>query len=581
MVDPVSTASAATVIRGGLVVDGTGAPGEVRDVGIRDGRFVPADEVGPGADEVDATGLVVAPGFVDLHTHYDAQLSWDPSASPSPLHGVTTAIGGNCGFTIAPAGEEHAPYLMRMMARVEGMPLEALEAGLAWDWSGFTDWMDRLEGGIGINAGFLIGHSAVRRVVMGDACHEPATAGQVDAMARIVADACASGALGFSTSTAPTHNDAEGEPVPSRGAEPDELVALSAAVRDQPGTTLECILAGCINGFTPEETDLLARMSAAAGRPLNWNLLGVTTLNPGGHWSQLEASDHAAANGGRVVALTLPHTMRMRLSFLSGFVLDGLPGWREVLSLPVPERLRALSDPDVRRRLAQGAASEEAGMLRGLANWAKFEILETFAPEHAGYEGRTVGDVMAERGDGSGDAFDVLCDIVVADELRTGLRPFAIRETRADWELRAEAWRDPRTVVGGSDAGAHLDMMCGAIYSTALLSHGVREFGVVSLEEAIAHLTDEPARLYGLVDRGRIADGCAADAVLFDPDTVGYCDERMRTDLPGGSWRLYAEATGIDRVLVNGTAVVRDGAFTGEVPGTLLRSGRDTRTVSP
>jgi N-acyl-D-aspartate/D-glutamate deacylase len=180
-----------TVIRGGLVVDGTGAPGEVRDVGIRDGRFVPADEVGPGADEVDATGLVVAPGFVDLHTHYDAQLSWDPSASPSPLHGVTTAIGGNCGFTIAPAGEEHAPYLMRMMARVEGMPLEALEAGLAWDWSGFTDWMDRLEGGIGINAGFLIGHSAVRRVVMGDACHEPATAEQVDAMARIVADACA------------------------------------------------------------------------------------------------------------------------------------------------------------------------------------------------------------------------------------------------------------------------------------------------------------------------------------------------------------------------------------------------------
>ncbi|MCU1456204.1 MAG: aminoacylase [Actinomycetia bacterium] len=568
-----------TLIRGGFVVDGTGAPGRVRDVGIRDGRFVPAEELGADPHVIDATGLVVAPGFVDLHTHYDAQLSWDPTASPSPLHGVTTAIGGNCGFALAPAGDDHADYLMRLMARVEGMPLAALEAGLEWDWSTYKDWSARFDGGIGINAGFLVGHSAVRRVVMGDDCHETASAEQIDAMARIIAEACAAGALGFSTSTAPTHHDGAGDPVPSRGADPEELVTLAGAVRDAEGTTLECILAGCINGFTDAEKDLITRMSVAGNRPVNWNVLGVSTLDPARHESQLETSDYAAERGGRVVALTLPHSMKIRLSFLSGAVLEGFPGWHPIMSLPPAERARALADPENRRRLAAGAQSDEAGALRGLANWANLELLETFAAENKAYEGRTVGEIAAGRG---GDPFDVMLDIVLADDLRTGLRPAGMgRESPAEWALRAEVWRDPRTVVGGSDAGAHLDMMCGAVYSTALLAYGVREFGVMSLEEAIQQLTDIPARLYGLVGRGRIADGYAADAVIFDPERIGHGPERVRADLPGDSWRLYAEATGIEQVLVNGTAVVKEGAFTGSLPGTLLASGRDTHTVTP
>ncbi len=562
------------LIRGGLVVDGSGAPGRVADVAVTDGKVRGiGDSAESATDVIDATGLVVAPGFVDIHTHYDAQLFWDPTASPSPLHGVTTVIGGNCGFTLAPAGEKHADYLMRMMARVEGMPLEALEAGLPWDWSSYADWRSRLDNKIAINAGFLIGHSSVRRAVMGEACHEEANADQISEMARLVREACEAGALGISTSRAPTHNDGDGEPVPSRAATDEELLALATAAGEVEGTTVELILAGCINGFTDDEMDLMARMSLAADRPVNWNVLAVTAAHPDAYQHQLKASDVAADRGAKVVALTLPHSTKIRMNFLWGFIFDGLPGWRPVIALPPQERMKALADPEVRKRLAEGASSEEAGILRGLANWGRLRLVETFAPENAAYEGKLVGEVVEERKRNE-DPFDVLLDIVIADELRTGLTPGGMGEATADdWKLRAEVWRDPRTVVGGSDAGAHLDMMCGAIYSTALLQHGVREHQVITLEEAIHQLTDVPARLYGLRNRGRIAEGWAADLVLFDPDTVGYSKERTRADLPGGASRIYAEAEGIEAVLVNGTRV------NGTTSGALLKSGRDTETV--
>ncbi len=568
------------VIKGGTVLDGTGAPARTADVGIRDGAVVSIGDVDePARSSLDAGGLMVAPGFVDLHTHYDAQLAWDPSASPSPLHGVTTVLGGNCGFSLAPSGPEHADYLMRLMARVEGMPLAALEKGLAWDWRSFGDWMDRLEGRIGVNAGFLVGHSTLRRVVMGDAASEGAPAGEKD-VAAMVAElhaAIESGAMGFSTSQAHTHHDGSGAPVPSRSSDAAEMLALAAAIRDHEGTTLELILPGCLNGFNDDEIELMASLSVAARRPANWNVLAVTSMDPDGWRRQLEASTRAAERGGRVVALTLPYGMSIRLSFLTGTVIDGLPGWGPILGLPVEERLRALSDPEVRRRMAEGAASPEAGVLGYLARWHRLEILETFSPVNDGLEGRRVSDIAKERGQ---DAFDTLLDIVVADGLRTGLRPPMPQATEEDWRLRAESWRDPRTVVGGSDAGAHLDMMCGAVYSTSLLA-SVRDHGTVSWEEAVQQLSDVPARLYGLRGRGRLAEGWAADVVLFDPDRVAPGKERTVEDLPGGAWRLYAGAEGVEHVLVNGTAVVKEGVATGAVPGSLLRSGRDTETVLP
>ena len=566
------------LITGGTVIDGTGRARRRADVAVRDGRVVsvgPADE--EAAETLDASDLIVAPGFVDLHTHYDAQLAWDPTASPSPLHGVTTAIGGNCGFSLAPAGPDHADYLMRMMARVEGMPLAALEQGLSWEWDGFGDWLGRLDGRIGINAGFLVGHSAIRRVVMGDeAVGGRATTAHVERMVRLLHESMAAGALGLSTSRAPTHNDGSGQPVPSRAADDEEFLALAGAVRDHEGTTLELILAGCINGFTPAEVELMTKMSLAANRPLNWNVLGVSVLNAQRVEDQLAASSKAGERGARVVALTLPHAMRIRLSFLSGFVLDGLPGWREVMALPVEERMVALRDPAVRSALDAGANSDEAGMLRGLANWKVLELCETFAPANERWAGRSVGAVAAELGQ---EPFDALLDIVLADGLRTGISPPAARTSEADWELKTRVWRDPRAIIGGSDAGAHLDMMCGAVYSTEVLA-GVRRFAGFSLEEAVQQLTDVPARFYGLRDRGRIEPGFWADLVVFDPDRVGPGPERTRDDLPGGASRLYAEATGVEHVLVNGTEIVRGGEFTGRTPGAVLRSGRDTETVA-
>jgi N-acyl-D-aspartate/D-glutamate deacylase len=559
-------------IAGGSVVDGTGAARRRADVGIRDGRVVAIGDVDePAGRTIDASGLIVAPGFVDIHTHYDAQAFWDPALTPSPLHGVTTVVGGNCGFTIAPLAASEADYLMRMLSRVEGMPLESLATGVPWDWQSFGEYLDRLDGTLAVNAGFLVGHSALRRVAMGERSHEPATDGDVAAMSRTLGESLAAGGLGFSSSQAPTHNDGDGEPVPSRAATRDELVALSRVVGDHPGTTLEFI--PTVGPFSDEHVALMAAMSAAAGRSLNWNVL-VVGAGSDTYQAQLEASDRAAEQGGRVLALTVPSVMQLHLNFRSGFLFDALPGWGPTMALPDDEKTRALADPEVRRRLRESAESD-TGLFRAMLRWDRLQIGETFAPENEGLSGRTVADVAVERG---ADPFDALLDIVVTDDLRTVLMPPARGDDPESWRLRSEAWRDPRVVVGASDAGAHLDMLATFSYSTSLLAAS-RAHELVPLEEAVHLLTDVQARLYGIRERGRVAEGWHADLVVFDEDRVGPGPVHTRYDLPAGAGRLYAEAEGIEHVLVNGTEIATRGALTGDRPGTLLRSGRDTETV--
>jgi N-acyl-D-aspartate/D-glutamate deacylase len=564
------------LIKGGTVVDGTGTAPKRADVGIRAGRIVALGDVDETADRtIDAEGRIVAPGFIDIHTHYDAQVLWDPACTPSPLHGVTSVVGGNCGFTIAPIADSEIDFLTKMLARVEGMPLESLIAGVPYDWRSFGEYLDRIErGGVAVNAGFLVGHCAIRRVVMGeDGSTRQAKPEELAAMLALLAHSLEEGGLGFSSSLATTHNDSDGEPVPSRHASHDEIIELCRVTGQHPGTTLEFI--PVVGGFAEEHLELMAAMSAAANRPLNWNVLAPSAPRREHVYEQLRAGDYAAERGGRVLALTVPNVMFTHLSFKTGFVLDALPGWRKPMALPIPEKMALLSNPEERRKLDEQAHSPDAGILAGMAAWKSHTIVETFAPENEGLAGRVVGDVAAERGQ---DPFDALCEIAVRDELRTVFRPRPGADDQESWELRRDVWRDERAVVGASDAGAHLDMLSTFNFSTSMLK-GVREHELMPVEEAVRYLTDVPARLYGLRERGRIAEGWHGDVVVFDAGTVGPGPIEWRTDMPAGAGRLYGGAVGIDHVLVNGAEVVQGTEVTGATPGVVFRSGRDTDTV--
>jgi N-acyl-D-aspartate/D-glutamate deacylase len=564
------------LIRGGTLVDGSGNAPRRADLGIRGGAVAAIGDVRERARRtVDAGDLVVAPGFVDIHTHYDAQVFWDPQLSPSPLHGVTTVVGGNCGFSVAPLTDESADYVMRMLATVEAMPLPSLREGVPWDWRSFGDYLQRLDGRLAVNAGFLAGHSAIRRAVMAERSGEPASREDLQRMRATLAACLGAGALGFSSSLAPSHSDGDGGPVPSRAADPEELLALCRVVGEFPGTTLEFI--ATVSTFTEEEKTLLAEMSLAADRPLNWNVLVPDPRNPAALETQLSASDVAAERGARVVALTPPMLMRLRLNLESGFLFDLLPGWKQVLALPIDERMRALREPAVRRRLAEGAASDGAALIRFIADWPALRVVETFEAANARWQGATVGDLCEATG---AEPFDAFLDLALTEGLRTSFMPPAVGDDDEGWRLRARLWHDDRAVVGGSDAGAHLDMIDTFMYPTVLLSEGVRERGLIGLSQAVRQLTDVPARLYGLRGRGRLEEGARADLLLFDPERVAPGPVHTRRDLPAGAARLYAEAQGIERVFVNGVEIAREGRFTGERPGSILRSGKDTDTVT-
>ncbi|MGO9029218.1 MAG: N-acyl-D-amino-acid deacylase family protein [Acidimicrobiales bacterium] len=568
------------VIRNGLVVDGTGAPGRKADVGIRDGKIVTVGEVTEeAAAELDAAGLVVAPGIIDPHTHYDAQLFWDATASPSNLHGVTTIIGGNCGFTLAPIKESDHDYIRRMMAKVEGMPLVSLEDGLPWDWTTFADYLGKLEGNLGVNAGFLVGHCAIRRWVMGgDRASEVATDEEIAAMSALLAESLEAGGLGFSSSQSRTHSDGDGNPISSRHADRREMLAFCEVVKAHPGTTLEYITDGCLDTFSDAEIDLMVAMSTTARRPLNWNVLTVDSRTPEKTRRQLEASERAAEAGGRIVALTMPTLVPMNMSFRTHCALFLMPGWGDVMGLPVEGRIEKLKDPAVRAQLDERAHSKDAGVFRRLSHWANYIIGDTFSPTNEGLSWRDVGSIAEEQGK---EPFDALLDLVIADDLRTVLWPKASDGDDASWQARIEVWDNPDAMIGGSDAGAHLDRMCGSNYPTSFLGDCLRKRKLVSMERAVQMMTEAPAELFGLADRGRVAEGLQADLFVFDPETVGSEPATLVNDLPGGSPRLVADAIGVVRVLVNGVETIVDGKPTGNLPGTLLKSGRDTVTVDP
>ncbi len=436
------------LIKGGTVVDGTGADSRQADVGIRDGRIVAIGDVAEEAAEVvDATGMVVCPGFVDPHTHYDAQIFWDPRVTPSNLFGVTSIMAGNCGFSLAPIGDDtDAEYLAKMMVRVEGMALEALDQGVPFNWNSFGEYLDRLDDqGTAVNVGFLVGHCALRRVVMkDDAVGSEATPDQIDQMRALLKESIEAGGVGFSTGRSFTHSDWDGQPVPSRWAAWEEVLELCREVGQHEGTTLEWVADGCLNGFNDDEVELMTKMSLEGRRPINWNVLTVDSARTEAYENQLEACEKANEAGARVVALTMPIIVGMNMSLGSFCGLHQLPDWSKIFGLPIPERMEKLRDPEVVTWLENQAALPEAGVFSRLAGWDNYVIGDTYSEANEGLKGRRAEDIARERGTRT---FHTIVDICLEDDLRTVLWPGATDDDPESWRLRAKVWPAPTSTV--------------------------------------------------------------------------------------------------------------------------------------
>lgn len=399
--------------------------------------------------------------------------------------------------------------------------------------------------------------------------HE-ATEQELAAMETLLGACLSEGAMGFSSTVSPTHNDADGQPVPSRHACREEFVRLAGVCRNYPGTSLE-FLPG-VGRFSEETKQLMSDLSTAAQRPLNWNVLAAG--NPAVMENQLSATDVARRNGGEVLALTVPQPITVRINLYAGFLFDALEGWAELFQMSIEDRIAALKDPQRRLELDQSARAH--GPMKGLARWEKLTVHATFLDENKQYEGMTIGEIASTQ---KKPAIDVMLDLAISEGLRTSYMPPAVGGEESLWQTRGELWPDDRTLIGASDAGAHLDMIDTFAFSTQVLGNGVRKYGVIKLEQAIHQMTKVAADAFGLMDRGILKPGFNADIVILDPETVGSGPIYMKNDLPCDEPRVYADAFGIDHVFVNGVQTINNGTHKLALPGKVLRSGEDTQTA--
>ncbi|MBI3454545.1 MAG: amidohydrolase family protein [Candidatus Rokubacteria bacterium] len=556
------------VIRGGLLVDGTGAPARRGDVAVANGRIAEVGAVtGRGQQEIDAAGLVVAPGFIDPHTHYDAQLLWDPFASCSSWHGVTTIVTGNCGFTIAPCRPQDHETLIRMLQYVEGMALEAMRRGIRWEFETFVEYLDALDrGGLWVNVGALLGHSAVRQYVMGDTAWErPAVEDEIARMAALVKAAMAAGALGVSSSTNTNHVGDRGRPVPSRLARDDELTHLVAAM----GKTGRGILELTIGGTRPDrlaELERFVELARAGGRPVTMVSLRHNPLRPDEHRKILARVEALHQEGVPLYPQVTCSPLTATFDLTGAFVFYRFPVWRRVMATP-PSGWRTLFQDGGFRAAFR---AEVAGTPLFTGDAAPLRVHAVRNPAHARAVGRLVAELAAAMGK---DVVDAFFDLALADDLKT---QFTVATMNTDAAAVAEIFTHPASLLGLSDAGAHLTLFCEAGQTSRLLGHWVRERQALSLEEAVRRITSMPADVFGLGDRGRLAPGLAADVVVFDPATIRDHPPELVCDLPDGGPRLIQRASGIVRSFVNGRPVIREGrlpedAGGGPGPGRVLR----------
>jgi len=555
------------VVRGGRVVDGTGLPPFAADVAVRAGRIARIGRVeGPVRRVLDAAGAIVTPGFIDVHTHYDAQLDWDPVASPASWHGVTTVLCGNCGFTLAPARPDDTGWLAQMLSRVEGMPGPALSAGLRWAGGSFGDFWQRVEGRLGVNAGGYVGHSAVRRWVMGDAASErTATPDEVAAMQELVRAALREGALGFSTSQLDIHVAHDGREVPSNHAAAEEVVALASVLGELGHGAMEIIPRSFVDGMNAADRELLLACWRAAGRPIEiQTLTPLLPACPDGWEATLAFAHEAWRQGARIHPMLATNRLGAHLTLGSTFLFDELPSFRETLTLPVGERDRRLRDPALRERMRRELADPTGRAF--VFVWEVVRVEAVRDPAHRGWIGRSVPELAAERGQ---DALDCFLDVSLAEGLET---QFGLEMPPSDYfrECTARLLRDPIVMAGSSDGGAHLLSFTGADYPTRLLTEWVPD--VLSLEEAVRKLTAVPAAVHGLTDRGVLREGAWADLAVIDPARLRVGTTRLVHDLPGGSGRFVVDAEGYVAVVVNGDVLLEHGRWTGATPGQVVRS---------
>ncbi len=527
------------------------------------GGDLPADRV------IDATGCVVAPGFIDIHTHYDAQVFWDPALTPSCFHGVTSVIAGNCGFSIAPTRPSDRDVILRTLEKVEDMDPASLAAGIDWDFESFPEYLASVERrGMVLNYGAYVGHTPLRLFVMGDdASRRAAEPDEVERMAELVREAMAAGAIGFATSFAVTHLGADGQPIPSRWADRTEIEALCRAAADGGHGVIG------INGVNDElHFDQLYDLQLELGVPITWTAL-LTTAS-GSHERALALHRAGMAKGASVWPQVSPRPLTFSMNLVEPFTLNTSPVFAELMAGDEQQRAGAYADPSWRGRVRDAWASGPKGGIP--PRWETYEVMESVA--NPDLVGQRLVDIADDRGV---DPFDLLLDLALAEP---SLRAIRVRAVLAndDEDAIAVLLAEPGCTLGLSDAGAHVTQLCDAPQGTDLLSRWVRDKGVLTLEQAVHKLTQVQADLFGLADRGVLAEGKAADIVVFDPDTVAPGPLRRVNDFPAGAERLTADQPiGMHHLLVNGVPVIADGRLCSDSVDRTTRPHAALNTSSP
>ena len=554
------------LIKNGRIIDGSGRPAFNGDVGVARGRIVELGRLDGAARRViEADGRVVAPGFVDNHCHYDAQVLWDPLCTFSSHHGATTVIIGNCSLALAPVKAPERRKLAGMLSYVEAIPMDVLEAGVPWTWETFPEYMGAIGQRLGVNVGTLVGHSAIRLYAMGEQCSDrPATDAELQAMRRVLREAIDAGALGLSITRNMNHFDVEGKRIPAACAPESELFALADVLREAGTGVIQCG-----GGTNPELKDgLLSRISQASGRPIMYNTLLEQARQPGRWQKHLEHVEATARQGIRAIPLCNPGSVVNRFTMQNCQVFRGMPTWLPILQSSDDEKLSAYRNPEMREKLRAEVDAPLGPDSTFSKRWDLMIVEEPVLQKNRGLRGRHIAEIAKEQGKHPLDAF---LDLAVEEDLET---VFSLGEINMDTEAVAQILGSPYAVVGLSDGGAHVQFHSNVSNPTRLLGYWVREKGIMSLELAVRRLTFDSASAFGIYDRGLIQPGMAADLVVFDPDTVRPVAEDKVHDFPANGWRMRELAEGIHYTVVNGEVLMEKGTHTGSLPGRVLHNAR-------